>query len=84
LKAQRSGAKKREQGKLFEHKDLRVVCRPDLGEHRRGLGGQDVRQALARDIFSFGSFSLDKQRKGTRPPTGGRNHFFFKQPAFDK
>ena len=31
-------------------------------------GGQDARKACRRGVLSFGYFSLDKQRKATRPP----------------
>lgn len=34
----------------------------------REPGGQDARKARCRGVLSFGFFSLDKQRKETRPP----------------
>ncbi len=62
-------------GKLFEHRDVRVVCRPVAGEHRRGPGGQESDRRGRRGVLSFGYFPLDTQRKVTRSPQASESPY---------
>ena len=63
-------------GKLSEHRDVRVVCRPVGGEHRRAPDGQESGRRGRWGGLLFGYFLLATQEKVTRSPQASESSAF--------